>query len=103
MAKSLLVNPPFTREEWATADLEELADGHLGKRLVDYLCLYTHAVIKLSPKRLHRIMKMAGLPVDSPRPFSLSMLRRVVSRQAARQKDRGVGIRAVGTDFKQPS
>ena len=57
MAKSLLVSPPFTRQEWVEADRECLADSPVGERLVDYLCLYTHALLKQGLERLNRLMK----------------------------------------------
>jgi hypothetical protein len=92
MVKSLLIDPPFSREEWAGVDLEELADSPLGQRLLDYLCLYTKAVVKQSPRRLNRLLKRAGLPVDSKEPFTLPQLRKVLLRLATWKRGRGVGV-----------
>jgi hypothetical protein len=90
MAKSLLIDSPFSREEWTSADLEELADGPLGQRLVEYLCLYAKAIVKQSPGRLNRLLKNAGLPVDSKEPFTLTQLREVLSKLAALKRRRGL-------------
>jgi hypothetical protein len=90
MAKSLLINPPFMKEEWAEADLERLADSPLGERLVDCLCLYTHALLKQGQERLERLMKKAGIPADSQELFTVPQLRRAISRLVARKSRWGV-------------
>jgi hypothetical protein len=89
MSKSRLVSPPFTIVEWGEGR-DCLADSPLGERLVNYLCLYTHALLKQGLERLNRLMKKAGLPVDSPAPLTLPQLQTVVSRLAARKSRWGV-------------
>jgi hypothetical protein len=91
MAKSLLVSPPFTKEEWAEADMECLADSPLGERLVDYLCLYTHALLKQGQERLEGLLETAGIPADSKEPITLPQVRRVVSGLVAGRRRFSVG------------
>jgi len=88
--RSLLVRPPFTREEWANAEVSDLARGPMGRRLADYLALYTEAVVKQGRERLDALLHEAGMPLQSEEPFSVPWLRRVLKRLSQRRAGFGV-------------
>jgi hypothetical protein len=82
--KSLLVNPPFTKGEWAAARVRDLGRGPLGRRLTQYLTCYADAVVGQRQERVNALLEQAGLPGGSPEDFTLHHLARALSRLATR-------------------
>jgi hypothetical protein len=82
--KTLLVDPPFAKEEWARTQVRDLTDGPMGRRLSEYLALYAAAVAGQGEARLDELLERAGLPIASPETFTLPRLASALSQLATR-------------------
>jgi hypothetical protein len=75
---TLLVDPPFTREEWSRLAVRDIGreDSPVGRRVAEYLRRYERAV--MGSNRLPELMAAAGLQVGSQRPMTEGLLRKAL-------------------------
>jgi hypothetical protein len=81
---TLLVDPPFTREEWSSVTFAEIGQEGtpLGRRVLDYVQGYHAAVI--GSNRLGELLTAAGMPAARDATFSERVLQRVLRRLLGR-------------------
>jgi hypothetical protein len=81
---TLLVDPPFTKEEWSSVEFEDIrpAGTPLGRRVLGYVHTYHQAV--MGSNRLGELLTAAGMPEARDETFDERVLRRVLRRLLGR-------------------